>query len=287
MIPNKTSLMTTKGELKPHCFLPSINDSSEIGSLIKPYLPVTTSGAVFDWGSASEQIGDLRVPFAFDIPWFSSSEFKIKKQFDRGVWVSSKKGKHRDYQTIGPYQALERAEREADFCFTFDFRIPFDARETEKRNRFELSILNAVWMIENSRRFHRGDFPIIAICPGWNSQTFVEAARRLENYPFSALAIRYQPDISARFSCFYWCEMLAEIKKITTRPLFLLDAKADLAQFALDQNLIYGATGNEGVLSFTKDGVQQPGCSIPHALLQLAGLNKKAMPLSAYRLLHL
>lgn len=128
-------------------------------------------------------------------------------------------------QTVGPMEFINRTEAECDYTFSFDFPIAPGMTLKERNSRFRFSIANAIWIINNSRKFYRHKFPVIAVCPGCDTDSYLAGIEMIKHLPFSAFAVRFMAEISR--DELFWSELLKKIREKITRPLFLLDCEPD------------------------------------------------------------
>lgn len=285
-------LETEKGIIPPFSFLPLIGDAKFPAShLIKPYLPKITTAGFFSWTCENNELKSSRVPIALDAPGIDDRNFKIKlKRGFQNTGIAEISGKTRsDKKIIGPKEFILRSEEFCDFSFTLDFKMSAELDKKENKRRFDFSIANALWIIGNCRKFYQRKFPVVGVCPGMDKESFLESAKKLSVADFPALAIRFDNNIAggkrdpveARK---FWIELFCNLRSITDKPFFLLDASIKIAEVLLDERMIFAATGADGL--FDHQNPANPECTspIPFAISKIAELNRTPLPLSAYRL---
>lgn len=89
-------------------------------------------------------------------------------------------------ETLTPQTVLELQENIADVAFTLDFPIPPKMDKLQAHKRFELTLANAQWTLDNRRR---KDLPLYACVQAWDADSAREMARAYAQSPFDGIAI--------------------------------------------------------------------------------------------------
>ncbi len=89
-------------------------------------------------------------------------------------------------ELIDPTSVLDFQEQVADVAFTLDFPIPPGTDAKESKRRFDLTIRNAHWALENRRR---RDLPLYACIQAWDVESARECARTYATSNFDGIAI--------------------------------------------------------------------------------------------------
>jgi helicase len=112
---------------------------------------------------------------------FKNSNVKVKN----GLGVIEIQGED-TLETVEPLGVLDFQESLADVAFTLDFPIPPGLDTSEARRRFDLTIRNALWALENRRR---RDLPLYACIQAWDAKSAGEAAREYSGADFEGIAV--------------------------------------------------------------------------------------------------
>ena len=91
-----------------------------------------------------------------------------------------------DIELIDPASVLDFQEQVADVAFTLDFPIPPGTDSNQAKQRFELTIRNAHWALENRRR---RDLPLFACIQAWDIDSARECARAYAKSAFDGVAV--------------------------------------------------------------------------------------------------
>ncbi|MFC1837207.1 tRNA-guanine transglycosylase [Thermodesulfobacteriota bacterium] len=87
---------------------------------------------------------------------------------------------------ITPPEVLDFQEQHADVAFTLDFIIPPGLKKKEAKKRFELTIMNAIWALQNRRR---KNMPLYACLQFWDKASARECAKIYAKEDFDGIAI--------------------------------------------------------------------------------------------------
>ena len=159
-------LKTRAGTIKFPCFLPvtTFGDKYPLDNLIRPYLPRFAQGIMVSRYYAQAMSADNRpnAPIFVDSGGFAAlfKSAEVKRQNGLGVIEINNDG---EIETIDPSGVLDFQEQVADVAFTLDFPIPPGTDKKEAKRRFDLTIANAHWALENRRR---RDLPLFRLHPG-------------------------------------------------------------------------------------------------------------------------
>jgi queuine/archaeosine tRNA-ribosyltransferase len=285
------TLATRRGEVRFPAFLPvtTFGEKYPLDDLVRPYLARLAPAAMVSYYYA-RKIEELpRLPLFVDSGGFVSlfESARVVEQDGLGV-IEVSRGD--EVEVIHPAEVLDLQERVGDVGFTLDFPIPPGMDAPAARRRFELTIRNAFWALENRRR---RDLPLYGCVQAWDAESAREAARTLARAPFAGMAIGgLVPRARDRDLVRAIVEAVRE--EITDRPIHVfglgkpetVDLLFELGVDSVDSSSYVklaadGKLWNDPEVRFSEPSVTD---RLHLALCNLAVACGKALPLSAARL---
>lgn len=181
------SLSTRRGTIRFPAYVPvtTFGEKYPLDKLIQPYLPRLADAVMVSYHYARQMQTPPRLPLMLDSGGFVSlfANSRVKRIGKLGV-VEIDTGEQ--IETLTPADVLDLQERVADVAFTLDFPIPPDTDKREAKKRFDLTIRNAHWALENRRR---RDLPLYACVQAWDAQSAADCARAYAQHGFEGIAI--------------------------------------------------------------------------------------------------
>lgn len=185
-----TSHLTTRaGTIKFPCFLPVTTFGAKypLDDLVRPYLSRFAQGVMVSRFYAQFMTPENRpkAPVFVDSGGFAGLFKNSKVRTENGLGVIEVHNEE-DTEIIDPLSVLDFQESAADVAFTLDFPIPPGLNPEEAKRRFDLTIRNAHWALENRRR---QDLPLYACIQAWDAESARAAARSYVSYDFDGIAV--------------------------------------------------------------------------------------------------
>ena len=156
------TLDTRAGTINFPAFIPvtTFGDKYPLDDLIRPYLPRFAQAVMVSRHYAKDMTAENRprAPVFIDSGGFAAlfKNATVKERNGLGVISIETDG---EPELIDPASVLDFQEQAADVAFTLDFPIPPATDANEAKRRFELTIRNAHWALDNRRR---RDLPLYA-----------------------------------------------------------------------------------------------------------------------------
>jgi queuine/archaeosine tRNA-ribosyltransferase len=180
-------LNTRHGEIKLPAYIPvtTFGYKYPLDDLIRPYLRRLAPAVMCSLHYAKQMTERPNVPMLIDSGGFASlfKNATIKKKGEIGILeLTTDSGIERTH----PMDVLDFQEEHADVAFTLDFPIPPSTELKQAKLRLKLTILNAIWALENRRR---RDMPLFACVQGWDVESYRSCATEFANAGFDGIAI--------------------------------------------------------------------------------------------------
>ena len=183
------TLKTRAGTINFPAFIPvtTFGDKYPLDNLIRPYLPRFAQAVMVSRYYAKDMTRENRprAPVFIDSGGFAALFKNASVEEQNGLGVIVIEGDE-DIELIDPASVLDFQEQMADVAFTLDFPIPPGTKSDEAKQRFELTIRNAHWALENRRR---RDLPLFACIQAWDIDSARECARAYAKSAFDGVAV--------------------------------------------------------------------------------------------------
>jgi hypothetical protein len=181
-------LATRSGTIRFPAYVPvtTFGDKYPLDDLVRPYLPRLAPAVMASFHYARQKKENApNLPLLVDSGGFVSllSGARVLPSRELGVVEITRSGSK---ESIHPRDVLDLQEKVADVAFTLDFPIPLGVNGSEARRRFDLTIANAHWALDNRRR---KDLPLFACVQAWDATSARECARAYSDSSFDGIAI--------------------------------------------------------------------------------------------------
>ena len=183
------TLNTRVGTITFPAFIPvtTFGDKYPLDNLIRPYLPRFAQAVMVSRYYAQDMTAGNRprTPVFIDSGGFAAlfKNATVRAKGGLGVISIETNG---ELELIDPASVLDFQEQSADVAFTLDFPIPPGTEIAEARRRFELTVRNAHWALDNRRR---RDLPLFACIQAWDTESAKECARAYARSGFDGVAV--------------------------------------------------------------------------------------------------
>jgi tRNA-guanine family transglycosylase len=205
-------LKTSKGIIELPVYMPvTTYGRFPIDDLIRPYLPRFTQCIMVSHYYAQAMKSPPDIPLFIDSGGFASifEGSQVIEDGDFAVICTS------DDEIIDPQSVLKFQIEHAQIGATLDFLITPSQDATEASRRYELTIRNAIWAVEQDRP---ADFNLFASVQAWDRGSAIEAMERLSPYRFDGFALGGMvPRVSDPESIFAIVDAIREVEQ--ERPL--------------------------------------------------------------------
>jgi len=185
----KKELMTRRGTIPFPAYIPvtTFGGKYPLDNLIRPYLPRLASAVMVShyYAKQMKKSEIPRIPMLVDSGGFASLFSNAKVKNINGLGVIELQNDE-SIEFTSPYEVLEFQEEVADVAFTLDFPIPLGTDKKEAHKRFDLTIANAHWALDNRRR---RDLPLYACVQAWDKESAKECAIAFAKSGFDGIAI--------------------------------------------------------------------------------------------------
>lgn len=281
MLDTGRQIFPSEIELPRPAFYPYLSEN-RIARLLTPYLPRISRGIIADWSVSDDFFDEQRVHYGLNSParLSLSQSSRIKDYKSRGAVQVILPGSGKKL-IISPLDVISRQERLADFAFSFDFPIPSGALDRERNKRFRLSIHNAVWMLENTRR---RNLILFAVIQGWDERSYREAAKKIAQAPFKAVAIGGLQQFAGNAALIERVVSAVRDETAADRLLHAFGTVPNQSNALLAGQLISSAAVKPERLAIPVPDDAPAEKRLPALLCRFADLNRIGLPLSAYRL---
>ncbi|MEZ5583619.1 MAG: tRNA-guanine transglycosylase [Candidatus Competibacteraceae bacterium] len=187
MAMNGRALATRCGPIRFPAYIPvtTFGERYPLDKLIQPYLPRLAQAVMVSYHYAQKMDRRLGLPLMVDSGGFVSlfRGCKVKRSGRLGEVVVEREGRR---EILSPAKVLDFQEQVADVAFTLDFPIPPGTSTREAKKRFNLTLNNAHWALENRRR---RDLPLYGVVQAWDPESARACARVYGNSAFEGVAI--------------------------------------------------------------------------------------------------
>jgi len=285
-------LQTRRGPIRLPVFVPvtTFGDRYPLDRLIRPYLPRLAHAMLVSYPFAKGvKPEEIRLPLFVDSGGFASLFETSTIVEDSGLGVLHTRQDDVE-DTVHPRHVLDLQEGLADVAFPLDFPIPPGMDEAQARRRFDLTIANAVWALDNRRR---RDLLLFGVVQAWDADTARESARTLARRQFDGFAIGGMVP-RARDLALVRAMVEAVRGEIGDRPLHVFglgkpDVVRQLFEWGVDSvdSSSYVKLAADGKV-WGDDQFHLPDATVPErlnlALCNLATAAGRSLPLAASRL---
>lgn len=189
MTSTSRSLQTPSGIIQFPAYIPvtTFGRKYPLDGLIRPYLPRLAKAVMVSWHYAQQMEHPPRIPLLVDSGGFAALFEGSRVEEEGGLGVLYVRNVDSEKQEpIHPKGVLDFQERVADVAFTLDFPIPPNLDLSEAKRRHRLTIVNALWAIQNRRR---SDMPLYACLQAWDADSARLAAKSYAGAGFDGVAI--------------------------------------------------------------------------------------------------
>ena len=184
----KHELITRKGTIPFPAYIPvtTFGKKYPLDDLIRPYLPRLASAVMVSYHYAKQMDKPMRIPMMVDSGGFASLFENAKIRKSKGMGILEYKQDENTIEKTTPSDVLSLQENIADVAFTLDFPIPPKMSKTDAKKRYDLTIANAFWALENKRR---KDLPLYACLQYWDVESAKQCAQIYAKANFDGIAI--------------------------------------------------------------------------------------------------
>ena len=183
---NRT-LQTSSGIIRFPAYIPvtTFGGKYPLDALLQPYLPRLSQAVMVSYHYARQMKQRPRLPLLIDSGGFAAL-FDGSEVFEERGLGHLRVRAGEEVEVLAPRDVLEFQEAHADVAFTLDFPIPPKLEMIEAQRRQALTIVNAIWAIENRRRH---DLRLFACIQAWDVESASRCAAELSRHPFDGFAI--------------------------------------------------------------------------------------------------